>query len=133
MSRQEDNDKKPLQGSAVLRCTFVGGDERGGFTGEQLRYPCKLRRHICAKCGMHRGEHCRPYAGVRDEDLPPRKRSVFRRLGEFQLLDLDVGGGKEDDVKEEEPEEGQIDDALAITKTKGKRGPRRRRAAWCEF
>jgi hypothetical protein len=115
MPRQGD-DKKPPS-STILRCAFVGDDERGGFTGEQLRYPCKLRRHICAKCGMHRGEHGRPNAGIRDEHLPPRKRSVFRRQGEIQLLDL-LGGGKDDDKRE-----GQSwtpGDAIA----KGKRGAR---------
>ncbi|EES07605.2 hypothetical protein BDA96_04G335900 [Sorghum bicolor] len=119
-------DTKPLS-STVLRCAFVGGDECGGFTGEQLRYPCKLRRHICARCGMHRGEHgcSRPNAGIWDEHLPPRKRSVFRRLGEFQPLDL--GGGEDEDKTE-----GQTwtpGDAMA----KGKRAARRRRASWCEL
>jgi hypothetical protein len=121
MMPRQGADKKPLN-STILRCAFVGGDERGGFTGEQLRYPCKLRRHICARCGMHRGEHG---AGIRDEHLPPRKRSVFRRLGESQLLDL--GGGNDDDKRE-----GQArtpGDVIA----KGKRGARRRRALWCEL
>jgi hypothetical protein len=61
-------------------CTrFVGGDnQHGAFRGEQLRFPCKLRRYICARCGMRRGEH--HHAGVSEELLPPRKRSAFRRL-----------------------------------------------------
>ncbi|CAN6233264.1 unnamed protein product [Urochloa humidicola] len=104
---------KPL--CTILRCTFAGGDELGGFSGEQLRYPCKLRRHICAKCGVHRGEH--KYAGVRDDLLPPRKRSSFRRPGEFQLTG--IGGG-------EEKEKRQVWIGSPITK--GKRSPRRKRA-----
>ncbi|RLM78010.1 hypothetical protein C2845_PM12G28480 [Panicum miliaceum] len=117
MTQEGASNTKPLR--IILRCTFAGGDERGGFTGEQLGYPCKLRRHICAKCGMHRGEHNRPYAGVRDDLLPPRKRSAFRSLGEFQLLGLSGG--------EEEEEEGQVL-LTGSAITKGKRGPRRKRA-----
>ncbi|CAL4885577.1 unnamed protein product [Urochloa decumbens] len=123
------NNKKPLR--MIIRCTFAGGDERGGCTGEQLRYPCKLRRHICAKCGMHRGEHS--YAGVRDELLPPRKRSAFRRPGEFQLPGI-ASGGEEKEKREALPlEEGQVWIGSPITK--GKRSPRRKRAdlMWCQF
>ncbi|CAN6239282.1 unnamed protein product [Urochloa humidicola] len=118
MTTQEGaSNTKPL--CIILRCTFAGGD----FTGEQLRYPCKLRRHICAKCGMHRGEH--NYAGVRDELLPPRKRSAFRRPGEFQLPG--IGGGEEKEKKEALPlEEGQVWIGSEITK--GKRSPRKKRA-----
>ncbi|KAF8730249.1 hypothetical protein HU200_017227 [Digitaria exilis] len=126
----------------ILRCTFPGG-----FTGEQLvRYPCKLRRHICARCGMHRGEHISvvPNAGVVDRDhlLPPRKRSPFRRPGgEFQPPPGLAGGGekkREAQVVEEEggaasaavlpeeDEEGQSWTGSAIAK--GKRAPRRKRA-----
>ncbi|RCV08554.1 hypothetical protein SETIT_1G335700v2 [Setaria italica] len=128
MTTQEGaGSKKPL--CTTLRCTFAGGDdERGGFTGEQLRYPCKLRRHICAKCGMHRGEHDKPYAGVSDDLLPPRKRSTFRRLGEFQVLQ-GLGSGCEEEEKEAAPplDEGpSCWSGSAITK--GKRGPRRKRA-----
>ncbi|PAN08473.1 hypothetical protein PAHAL_1G415500 [Panicum hallii] len=114
MTQEGASNTKTLR--IILRCTFAGG-----FTGEQLRYPCKLRRRICARCGMHRGEHNRPYAGVRDDLLPPRKRSAFRRLGEFQLLGL--SGGEE----EEEEEEGQVL-LTGSAITKGKRGPRRKRA-----
>ncbi|KAJ1281228.1 hypothetical protein BS78_04G291300 [Paspalum vaginatum] len=121
---QQGADKKPLSSSIVLWCTFVGGD--GEVTGQQLRYPCKLRRHICARCGMHRGDHS---AGIRDEDglLPPRKRSAFRMLlGEFQLLDLGGGKLKDGEKREEVLEEGQIWSGDAVPK--GRRGPRRRRA-----
>ena len=126
MTQEGESNKKPL------RCTFAGGDGRGGFTGEQLRYPCKLRQHICAKCGMHRGEHNRPYAGVRDDLLPPRKRCAFRRLGEFQPLGL--GGGEEqkeeEEGKEAPPLEVGVGQVLLTSSsiTKGKRGPRRKRA-----
>ncbi|TVU28707.1 hypothetical protein EJB05_20237, partial [Eragrostis curvula] len=101
--------KKPL--SMTPRCKFVGGDKDGAFTGEQLRFPCKLRRYICARCGMHRGDH--QYEGIRDEQLPPWKRSVFRRLVQFQ-------------VKEEALEEGEIWSGDVVTK--GTRAPRRKRA-----
>ncbi|OEL21489.1 hypothetical protein BAE44_0017492 [Dichanthelium oligosanthes] len=66
MTQQGADNKKEKPLCIILRYTFAGG-----FTGE-LRYPCKLRQHICAKCGMHRGEHNMPYAGIRDELLPPR-------------------------------------------------------------
>nr|CAB3447984.1 unnamed protein product [Digitaria exilis] len=127
----------------ILRCTFAGC-----FTAEPqlIRYPCKLRRHICARCGMHRGEHINvvPNAGVVDRDhlLPPRKRSAFRRPGgEFQPPPGLAGGGekkREAQVVEEEggaasaavlpeeEEEGQSWSGSAIAK--GKRGPRRKRA-----
>lgn len=127
-------DRKLLSsGTILLRCTFVGGDdERGGFTGEQLRYPCKLRRHICAECGMHRGEHGgRPSVGVRvrDEDLPPRKRAVFRARGELQPMVMGLGGGEDEGDGEREGQAWATADAIA----KGKRGARRRRAAWREL
>ncbi|KAG2654357.1 hypothetical protein PVAP13_1NG485200 [Panicum virgatum] len=124
MTQEGESNKKPL------RCTFAGGDGRGGFTGEQLRYPCKLRQHICAKCGMHRGEHNRPYAGVRDDLLLPRKRCAFRRLGECQLLGLKGGEEEEEEEEEEEAlplEEGQVL-LTSSAITKGKRGSRRKRA-----
>jgi len=78
---------------------------------------------------MHRGEHNRPYAGVRDDLLPPRKRCAFRRLGECQLLGL-RGGEEEEEEEEEEAlplEEGQVL-LTSSAITKGKRGPRRKRA-----
>ncbi|OEL21485.1 hypothetical protein BAE44_0017497 [Dichanthelium oligosanthes] len=124
MTQQGADDKKEKPLCIILRCTFAGGDERAGFTGEQLRYPCKLRRHICTKCGMHRGEHNRPYAGIRDNLLPPCKRAAFRRLGEFQLQGL--GGGEEEKEAALPLEEGQVWTGSAITK--GKRAPRRKRA-----
>ncbi|KAL6912047.1 hypothetical protein ACP4OV_000852 [Aristida adscensionis] len=117
----------------VSRCAFVGGDEHGGFTGEQLRFPCKLRRHICARCGMHRGEHLRAGGkpAIREELLPPRKRAAFRRPFQAPAAAATAaagggggGGGKEE--KKMELEEGEIWTGDAITKRK--RGPRRKRA-----
>lgn len=81
---------------------FLRGDKEDGA--------CKVGRYICARCGMHRGEH--RYAGIRDELLPPRKRSVFRRLVQFQV--------QSDKKREKQLEEGEI-----LT-TKGKRTPRRK-------
>ncbi|XP_062221351.1 uncharacterized protein LOC133920786 [Phragmites australis] len=118
---QGANKKHLVVRITIPRCTFSGGDENGAFTGEQLRYPCKLRRHICARCGKHRGEHRRASAGIWEEHLPPRKRPMFRRLGQQFLRQ---GGGKME--KREEGEEGEIWNGDAITK--GKRGPRRKRA-----
>ncbi|CAL5056025.1 unnamed protein product [Urochloa decumbens] len=121
MTQEGASNTKPL--CMIRRCTFAGGDERGGCTGEQLRYPCKLRRHICAKCGMHRGEHS--YAGVRDDLLPPRKRSAFRRPGELQLPGI-AGGGEEEKREALTLEEGQVWIGSPITK--GRRSPRKKRA-----
>ncbi|RLN07694.1 hypothetical protein C2845_PM11G24350 [Panicum miliaceum] len=117
--RRARGNTKPLR--IILRCTFAGG-----FTGEQLRFPCKLRRHICAKCGMHHAEHNRPYAGVKDDLLPPRKRSAFRRLGECQLLGLGSGEEEEEEKEALPLEEGQVL-LTGSAITKGKRGPRTRR------
>ena len=86
MTQEGESNKKPL------RCTFAGGDGRGGFTGEQLRYPCKLRQHICAKCGMHRGEHNRPYAGVRDDLLPRCPRASAARSGCWESASCSASG-----------------------------------------
>lgn len=92
-------------------------------------------RNICAKCGMRRGEHDRPYAGVRDDLLPPRKRSTFRRTGVFQLLQsLGGGGGGGEEEKREAAlrplplEEGPSCWSGGSAITKGKRRPRRKRA-----
>lgn len=102
------NNKKPVSVTKKTpRCgRFHGGDkEDGAFTGEQLR---------CVRCGKNRGEH--RYAGTRDELLPPRKRSLFRRLVQFQVLN--------EKKREKEPEEGEILSGRAVTK--GKRTPRRK-------
>ncbi|BAS81132.1 uncharacterized protein [Oryza sativa Japonica Group] len=96
--------------------TFAGGEEDGAFTEKQRKYPIKMRRRICASCGLRRTEH-RADAGVGDEHhLPPRKRLLLRR-----------GCAKEEEPQPEPEEEVETWSGDAIIVTRGKRAPRKKR------
>ncbi|KAK3159229.1 hypothetical protein QOZ80_2AG0147520 [Eleusine coracana subsp. coracana] len=122
-SMERATEKKPAvpMTKNPRRCSrFLGGDNKqdgGAFTDEEkARLSSKLKRYICVRCGLRRGEH--RYAGTRDELLPPRKRSVFRRLVQFN---------KAQKEKRDRMEEGEVWTVRAVTK--GKRAPRRKLAS----
>ncbi|KAM0831892.1 hypothetical protein ACQ4PT_065251 [Festuca glaucescens] len=103
---------------------------------KQARYPFKWRKYICAECGALREEHgvSKEWArvddgmGIREEQLPPRKRLILRYERDQKALAAATTAAMEKDEKQGELEEEEISWSPAATITKGKRAPRKRHA-----